>query len=68
VTGRFDLIFCRNVLIYFNAETKAKVVNSLLKHMEPNGLLFLGHAESMLGMADRLRRVGPTVYEEVRVQ
>jgi chemotaxis protein methyltransferase CheR len=68
VSGKFDLIFCRNVLIYFNAETKAKVVNSLLKHMEPGGLLFLGHAESMLGMADRLRRVGPTVYEEVVAQ
>jgi len=68
VSGKFDFVFCRNVLIYFNAETKAKVVNNLLKHLEPSGLLFLGHAESMLGMADRLRRVGPTVYEEVKAQ
>ena len=67
VSGKFDFVFCRNVLIYFNAETKARVVGNLLKHLEPNGLLFLGHAESMLGMQDRLRRVGPTVYEEVRV-
>ena len=67
VSGKFDFVFCRNVLIYFNAETKAKVVSNLLKHLEPNGLLFLGHAESMLGMADRLRRVGPTVYEDARV-
>lgn len=65
VTGKFDFVFCRNVLIYFNAATKEMVVNNLLKHLEPNGLLFLGHAESMLGMAGRLRRVGPTVYDQV---
>jgi chemotaxis protein methyltransferase CheR len=67
VTGKFDLIFCRNVLIYFDAATKERVVGNLLKCLEPNGLLFLGHAESMLGMAHRLRRVGPTVYEPVTV-
>jgi chemotaxis protein methyltransferase CheR len=67
VDGRFDLIFCRNVLIYFNAATKERVVNGLLAHLEPHGQLFLGHAESMLGMAHRLRRVGPTVYEQLRV-
>jgi chemotaxis protein methyltransferase CheR len=67
VEGRFDLVFCRNVLIYFNAATKERVVNGLLAHLEANGQLFLGHAEGMLGMAHRLRRVGPTVYEQARV-
>lgn len=65
VGGRFDLVFCRNVLIYFDAPTKERVVGNLLKHLEPGGQLFLGHAESMLGMTHRLRRVGPTVYEPV---
>lgn len=67
VTGRFDLIFCRNVLIYFDAATKEKVVTNLVKHLEPSGRLFLGHAESLLTMSDRLRRVGPTVYEQIGV-
>jgi len=67
VTGKFDLVFCRNVLIYFDAPTKERVVNNLLKHLEPNGRLFLGHAESMLGMGHRLRRVGPTVYDQIGV-
>jgi chemotaxis protein methyltransferase CheR len=67
VEGRFDMVFCRNVLIYFNAATKERVVNGLLAHLEANGQLFMGHAESMLGMAHRLRRVGPTVYEQLRV-
>lgn len=67
VNSKFDLIFCRNVLIYFNTVTKERVVSNLLKHLEPDGHLFLGHAESMLGMAHRLRRVGPTVYDQIGV-
>jgi chemotaxis protein methyltransferase CheR len=65
VSGRFDLVFCRNVLIYFDAPTKERVVGNLLKYLEPQGLLFLGHAESMLSMSHRLRRVGPTIYEQI---
>jgi chemotaxis protein methyltransferase CheR len=61
--GRFDLILCRNVLIYFDAPTKERVVKGLLARLEPRGLLLLGHAEGMLTMQDRLRRVGPTAYE-----
>jgi chemotaxis protein methyltransferase CheR len=58
----FDLIFCRNVLIYFNAASKARVVQQLLAHLRPGGLLFLGHAESLNGMRDQPRTVVPTVY------
>jgi chemotaxis protein methyltransferase CheR len=60
--GRFDLIFCRNVLIYFSAQGRAAVVGRLLKHLAPGGYLFLGHAETLNGITDRLRSVGPTVY------
>jgi chemotaxis protein methyltransferase CheR len=60
--GQFDLLFCRNVLIYFDAATKARVVERLLGHLAPAGLLFLGHAESLSSMTDRLRTVVPTVY------
>lgn len=62
VGGPFDLIFCRNVLIYFNGESKAQVIERLLQHLAPTGLLFLGHAESPNGLTNRLRPVMPTVY------
>ena len=58
----FDLIFCRNVLIYFNAASKEHVVTRLLARLAPDGLLFLGHAESLTGMRDQPRAVIPTVY------
>lgn len=58
----FDLIFCRNVLIYFDAQGRAHVVNRLLERLGPRGHLFLGHAETLQGITDRLRSVGPNVY------
>ncbi|HUR82510.1 MAG TPA: protein-glutamate O-methyltransferase CheR [Thermoanaerobaculia bacterium] len=61
LTGRFDAIFCRNVLIYFDAETKRRIIHRLLDRLEPHGLLFLGHSESLSGF-DRVRVAGPTVY------
>jgi chemotaxis protein methyltransferase CheR len=67
-TGSFDLIFCRNVLIYFAAESKARVVQRLLDRMEPNGYLFLGHAEGLTLMAGRAKSVIPTVYTPVKIQ
>ena len=62
VPGPFDLVFCRNVLIYFDVASKARVVNRLLDQLAPGGYLFLGHAESLTGLTDRGRSVGPTVY------
>lgn len=62
VTGPFDAIFCRNVLIYFRPETKARVVERLLPELAPGGHLFLGHAESATGLSTRVRSTGPNVY------
>lgn len=62
VQGGFDVIFCRNVLIYFSAEGRASVVSRLVRHLSPTGYLFLGHAETLNGLNDQLRSVGPTVY------
>jgi len=61
IAGRFDAIFCRNVLIYFDAETKQRIIRRLLDRLEPHGLLFLGHSESLSGN-ESVRAVGPTVY------
>jgi chemotaxis protein methyltransferase CheR len=66
VTGPFDLIFCRNVLIYFQWETKIKVVDSLGKYLTSGGYLFLGHAESLHGVADKLQFVAPKVFPSSR--
>jgi len=48
--GTFDIIFCRNVLIYFDKETKAAVLNRISKVLAPDGVLFLGAAETILGL------------------
>jgi chemotaxis protein methyltransferase CheR len=64
--GPFDLIFCRNVLIYFDGDTKARVIEALVDQLADGGLLFLGQAETFVGATDRIRRVGPAVYAQGR--
>jgi len=61
VSGRFDLVFCRNVLIYFDAPSKRRVIDRLLDRLDPAGFFFLGHSES-LNHVERVRAAGPTVY------
>jgi chemotaxis protein methyltransferase CheR len=58
----FDAIFCRNVLIYFNAASKQRVVNNLVRHLASNGLLFVGHAENLANMTNELRSLESTIY------
>lgn len=55
--GGFDIVFCRNVLIYFDAETKGRVLESIAKLMPEDGMLFLGGAETVLGVTDRFKPV-----------
>ncbi|MCD8570181.1 MAG: protein-glutamate O-methyltransferase [Alphaproteobacteria bacterium] len=50
--GQFDIIFCRNVLIYFDEKTKADILNRMSKHLAPDGFLFLGGAETVIGITD----------------
>lgn len=59
-----DVIFCRNVLIYFDRETQQAVIDRLVSHLRPGGYLMLGHSESMAGSGvDGLRSVAPTIYQ-----
>ena len=62
--GVFDIIFCRNVLIYFERETQRKVVEQLCSHLRPGGYLLVGHSESMIHSAvPGLKQVQPTIFQ-----
>lgn len=56
--GKFDVVFCRNVLIYFDQETKGRVLDEIATLMPPDGVLFLGGAETVLGVTDKFKPVG----------
>ncbi len=58
----FDVVFCRNVLIYFDAASKSRVVSNLLRRLMANGLLFVGHAENLSSISSELRSLEPTIY------
>jgi len=60
--GRFDLIFLRNILVYFQNDQKRKVVEAVLPRLHPHGLLFVGPSENLAGISDRVRQVRASVY------
>jgi len=62
-SGKFPVIFCRNVMIYFDPKTKEEVISRLLKWLEPGGYLFVGHSEGLVGQQKTLRHVGPAIYQ-----
>ena len=63
VAGPFDVIFCRNVMIYFDKGTQRKILSRFVPLMKPDALLFAGHSENFLYVSDALKLRGKTVYE-----
>lgn len=61
----FDIIFCRNVLIYFDKKTQESVINKLLSKLKSGGYFLLGHSESIMGMSVPLQQVRPTVFRKI---
>jgi chemotaxis protein methyltransferase CheR len=61
----FDLVFCRNVMIYFDAPTQRKVLEHMHAAMKPGGLLYVGHSENFTDSRDLFRLRGKTIYERV---
>jgi chemotaxis protein methyltransferase CheR len=65
VNQMFDIVFCRNVIIYFDHQTQERVINKLCSKLKTGGYLFLGHSESIAGMNLPLVNVKPTVFRKI---
>jgi chemotaxis protein methyltransferase CheR len=61
----FDFIFCRNVIIYFDAKTRAEVLKKMVDKLRPGGLLFLGHSETAIGTSLPLKNLQPAIYQKM---
>jgi len=62
---KMDIIFCRNVLIYFDKLTQHKVLQNLLNNLLKGGYLFLGHSETIMGISLPIQKVAPTIYRKL---
>ncbi|WP_285907407.1 CheR family methyltransferase [Pseudodesulfovibrio pelocollis] len=60
-----DIIFCRNVVIYFDRDTQVVLFNKFCNHIKTGGYLFIGHSESLSGMRLPLRQIAPTVFQKI---
>lgn len=65
VEREFDIIFCRNVLIYFDRQTQQDVINKLASKLRSDGYFFLGHSESIASMKVPLRQIKPTIFTKI---
>jgi chemotaxis protein methyltransferase CheR len=60
--GPFDIIFCRNVMIYFDQAVRQKVISGMERLLRPGGYLLIGHAEALSGVRTGLRMIRPSVF------
>ena len=64
--GKFDIIFCRNVMIYFDKETQGRLVHRMCRYLDDSGYLFIGHSESLLNLQTGLTTVAPAVFKKLK--
>jgi chemotaxis protein methyltransferase CheR len=64
--GEFDIVFCRNVLIYFNQDDQNKILKRLFKVLKMGGTLYLGHSENPLDLAPYVKRMGQNIFVKTR--
>lgn len=62
--GSFDVVFLRNVMIYFNGDTKRQVVERVLSLIKPGGYFFIGHSESLHGISSAVTQIAPSIYRK----
>ncbi|MDH3442993.1 MAG: protein-glutamate O-methyltransferase CheR [Deltaproteobacteria bacterium] len=65
ITSLFDIILCRNVLIYFDETRRARIADRLLEHLAPGGFFFVGHAERLSGLTHKILNIFPSIYVRV---
>ena len=65
IDRNLDVIFCRNILIYFDKPTQEAVLRQLCEHLRPGGYLFLGHSETLAGFTLPLRSSGTTLFQRL---
>jgi len=65
ISEKFDVVFCRNVLIYFDRFTQESVINKLSTYLKPGGYFFIGHSESLTGMDVSLEHIKPTIFRKL---
>jgi len=66
IKHKFDVIFCRNVVIYFNKETQQELFSRLADQLNEGGYLFIGHSETLHGVSDRFIPKGRTIYKKLQ--
>lgn len=65
IRGTFDVIFCRNAMIYFDRPQRERMVREFARLLRPGGYLLVGHAETLIGMSDCFRVIRPSIYERL---
>jgi chemotaxis protein methyltransferase CheR len=64
--GKFDIIFCRNVMIYFDKETQGRLVQRMCRYLDEGGYLFIGHSESLLNLNTGLTTMAPATFKKIK--
>ncbi len=66
MSGLFDAVFCRNVVIYFDKPTQMKLFNRIADYIKPDGWLYIGHSENLHKVCDRFAPIGNTIYRKIK--